>query len=346
MGQRSGFRTIGVVLISAFLLTACSTQKTSQPTPSPASSGQSTQQPSPPPATTQRLSVVTGGTSGVYYVYGGGLAKLLSKNIPGVEATAEVTAASVENLNLLNQKSADIAFTLADTAYDAVSGRGKFQSKLPLQAVALLYGNITHVVAMADSPINSIKDLKGKKVSVGAANSGTEVIALRLLKAAGLDPDKDITKERLSVGESAAAMKDKKIDAFFWSGGLPTAGVLELASTPNVKIKLISHDELVPALVKEHGSLYVAQNLPANTYPNTPAAKVSAVPNLLVVRQDMDEALVYNIVKTMFEQRAELEAVHPAAKELDLKMAATGAPMDFHPGAIKYYKEKGVWTGK
>lgn len=325
--KRSGtLKLTGLLLLLTLLVSACSSQPSS--------------------TTPRRLSIVTGGTSGVYYVYGGALAQLLTKTIKGVDATAEVSAASVENLNLLDQKSADIAFTLADTAYDAAKGQGKFTKALPLQTLGVIYGNVTHVVTMADSPINSIKDLKGKKVSTGQPNSGTEVIAERLLTAAGIDPTKDITRERLSVGESAAALKDKKIDAFFWSGGLPTAGVMELASTPNIKIKMISHADLVGTLVEKYGPLYVAQTVPANTYANTPEAQVSAVPNLLVVHKEMDADLAYQITKALFEGKAELAKVHPAANELNPAMAAIGAPMEYHPGAIKYFKEKGVWKGK
>lgn len=296
-------------------------------------------------APSQRISIATGGTSGVYYIYGGGLAQVLSKHVPGVEATAEVTAASVENLNFIHQKSADIAFTLADTAYDAVRGEGAFKEPLPLRALAVLYTNITHIVTLADSGIETVADLKGKRVSTGAPNSGTDVIAERILQVSGIDPNKDITRERLSVKESAEALQDRKIDAFFWSGGLPTAGVEELAATPGIRIRLISHGDLVPTLVEKYGPLYVTRTVPAGTYLNTPEATVSAVPNLLVVHQEMPEDLAYAITKALFEHKDELVAVHPAAQELDPKEAAVGAPMEYHPGAIRYYKEVGAWPG-
>lgn len=341
-------RRFGLTLsVAALLLTACGqTPPSSQPPQQPAQQQPPQQAAATPPAANRKLSIATGGTGGVYYVYGGGLAQVLSKNVPGVDATAEVTAASVENLNFVNQKSADVAFTLADTALDAVKGQGKFKEALPLRAIGVLYSNVTHIVTLADSGISSVKDLRGKKVSTGSPNSGTEIIAERVLTASGVDPAKDITRERLGVAESAAALKDKKIDAFFWSGGLPTAGVLELASTPGVKIRLLSDADVVESLVKQYGPLYVTTTVPATTYPNTPEVKTSAVPNLLVVHKDMDEDLVYQITRTMFEKKADLVAVHPAANDLDPKVASAGAPMDYHPGAIKYYKEKGVWTGK
>lgn len=342
-------RFFGVVLTAAALvLTACGGQTPAQPAPQqPAAQQPPAQQPAAKPvAPSQRLSIATGGTGGVYYPYGGGLAKVLSKALPGVEATAEVTAGSVENMNRINQKEADIAFTLADTADEAARGKGKFKGPVPIRTLAALYPNVNHIVVLADSGINSVKDLKGKKVSTGAPNSGTEIIAERVLKANGIDPAKEISRERLSVAESVAAIKDKKIDAFFWSGGLPTAGVLELAATPGVKIKLLNDADVVAQLNKEYGPLYVEATVPANTYPNTPEAKVSAVMNLLVVHKDMSEDLAYQITRTLFEQRAELGAVHPEAKKLDPKYGASGSPVEYHPGAIKYYKEKGVWTGK
>ncbi|HEY8369433.1 MAG TPA: TAXI family TRAP transporter solute-binding subunit [Thermodesulfobacteriota bacterium] len=303
--------------------------------------------PSADAAAQTRLSVATGGTSGVYYVYGGALAKVLTQHLPGVEATAEVTAASVENMQLLATRRAELAYTLADTLHDAVTGRGKFREPLPIQSLAVLYGNMTHVVVKADSGIKSIKDLKGKRVSTGSPNSGTEVIADRILKANGIDWLKDISRERLGVGESADALKDGKIDAFFWSGGLPTAGVLELAATPGQRIALLPTDDVVPALVQQYGALYVVATIPAGTYPGVDKdVKVAAVPNVLAVHRDMPADLAFNILKTMFDHKDELVAVHPAAKELDLKSASQGSPAEYHAGAIRYYRERGVWTGK
>jgi TRAP transporter TAXI family solute receptor len=297
---------------------------------------------SSPGSEAQRLSIATGGTGGVYYVYGGALAQVLSRHLPGVEATAEVTAASVENLNFLAQGSADLAFSLADTAADAVAGRGRFASPLPVCALASLYDNVTHVVVLADSPIRSVADLRGRRVSTGSPNSGTEVIAERVLKAAGLDPARDLTPERLSVSESAAALKDGRVDAFFWSGGLPTAAVMELAATPGVSIRLLSDADLVPRLTQEHGALYGVLDVPEGAYRATPAARVSTVRNLMMVRRDMPEDLAYRITRLLFERKAELAAVHPAARDLDPARAAV-APVPLHPGAVRYFREVGAW---
>lgn len=293
-----------------------------------------------------RLSIATGGTSGVYYVLGGGLAQLLSKHIEGVEATAEVTEASVANMQLLAQRSADIAFTLVDTAFDAARGQGKFSAPLPIATLAAIHTNATHIVTLADSGIQTVADLRGRRVSTGAPNSGTEVIAERILRAAGIDPDRDITRERLSLKESADALKDRKIDAFFWSGGIPTAGVTELGASPNVTIRLIAHGELVEALRAQYGPLYVATEIPAGVYPDVDQpVTVSAVPNLLVVHRDMPEDLAYRITRVLFEHLDELKAVHEAAEQIEPRLAATASPVEYHPGAIRYYKEVGVWPG-
>lgn len=297
----------------------------------------------PPGATTQRLSIATGGTGGVYYVYGGALAQVLSRNLDGVEATAEVTAASVENLNFLAQGTADLAFSLADTAADATAGRGRFRTALPVVALASLYDNVTHVVVRADSPARSIADLRGTRVSLGSPNSGTEVIADRVLRAAGLDPTQDLTPERLGVGESAEALKDGRIDAFFFSGGLPTAAILELAATPGVQVRLLSDADLVPKLTAAYGPLYDVLDVPPDAYKGMPGARVSIVRNLMMVRRDMPDDLAYRITRLLFEKKAELAAVHPAARDLDPKRAAV-APVPFHPGAIRYYREVGAWT--
>ena len=291
---------------------------------------------------TQRLSIATGGTGGVYYVYGGALAQVLSRNLPGVEATAEVTAASVENLNFLAQGSADLGFSLADTAADGVAGRGRFPSALPVCALASLYDNVTHIVVPADSAVRAVADLRGRRVSTGSPNSGTEVIAERVLKAAGLDPARDITPERLGVSESAGALKDGKIDAFFWSGGLPTAAVTELAATPGLAIRLVSDADLVPRLNEAHGPLYGLLDVPEGAYRGTQSVRVSTVRNLMMVRRDMPDDLAYRITRLMFEKKGELAATHPAARDLDPARAAV-APVPFHPGAIRYFREAGFW---
>jgi TRAP transporter TAXI family solute receptor len=297
----------------------------------------------------QRLSIATGGTGGVYYPYGGGVAKVISENIPGVQATAEVTAASVDNMKFIREGKADIAFTLADTLDDAYKGVGPFQEfgKVPAAALAVLYTNFTHVVTLADKGINRIADLRGKVVSTGAAGSGTEIIAFRILEAAGINPQTDIQKQGLGVAQSVDALKDGKIDAFFWSGGLPTAAVLDLANTPRVQMRLLSNEDVLPALQQRYGaSLYYRAVVPQSAYPGLPGdVPVVGVANVLVVHEKMAEDLAYQITKTLFTKKAELVAIHPEAEHLTLQSATVGSPVPFHPGAIKYYREQNAWRG-
>lgn len=294
--------------------------------------------------TTNRLSIATGGTGGVYYPLGGGLANMLTKALPGVEATAEVTSASVDNIKLIGAGKADIALVLADTAADGFNGVGKFKEKVPVRAIAVLYANKSQWVTVEGTGVNRMQDLKGKRIATGAPGSGTEIIALRILEAYGMNPDKDVKREKLSVAESVNALKDRKIDAFFWSGGVPTAAVTDLAATPGMKIKLLDHADAIPSLVKKYGPLYVKGTIPAKSYPGqTKDTAVADVWNLLVVNEKMDEKLVYDVVKAVFEHKADLVAVHSEANNIDLaKQYEVGSPVPFHPGAVKYFSEKGL----
>jgi TRAP-type uncharacterized transport system substrate-binding protein len=259
----------------------------------------------------------------VYYPYGGGLAKVIGDSIPRVEATAEVTAASVDNLKLIQLGKVDIAFTLADTLDDAINGRGPFEKSGPVEAqtLAVLYPNYTHVVTIEGNGINRLADLKGKVVSTGSPGSGTEVIALRVLRAAG-------------------------VDAFFWSGGLPTASVLDIASTIGITAKLIPNDDVIPSLQAEYGPLLYQRIVMAKgSYPGQNSdIGVVGVENALVVDAGMDEELAYELTRTLFEKKSELERIHPEARHLAPEQAIAGSPAPFHPGAIRYYQERGVWN--
>ena len=292
----------------------------------------------------QYLSIATGGTGGVYYPYGGGLAKVLNESLPNVRATAEVTSASVDNLKLIRDGKADIAFALADTLADAVNGRGAFEgAPVPAASLAVLYSNYMHLVTRASSGIDRVGALRGKRVSTGSPGSGTEVIVLRVLRAGGLNPDADITRQGLGASESADALKDGKIDAFFWSGGLPTAAIQDLSHSPGVSMRLIPQGDLVPALQKLYGDLYFPLQVPANAYPGVTApVAVVGVANVLVVNTSMADQLAYDITRILFEKQAELGAIHPEARNLSPQTAVQGSPASFHPGAARYYKERGL----
>lgn len=291
------------------------------------------------------LSIGTGGTGGVYYPLGGGLANVLSKHVPGMAATAEVTGGSVDNLKLIGTGKPYLGFAMTDAALDAAKGEDKFKGqKVPLRTLAVLYPNRMHVVSVEGTGVSSMKDLKGKRVSTGSPGSATEVMAFRVIEAAGLDKDKDMKRERLGVAESVNALKDKKIDAFFWVGGLPTAAVTDLAATPGVKIKMIDHAETVAPMNKKYGNLYVEDVIPKSTYSGMTADnKQATVMNILVAHENLSEQAAYNIVKAVFENRDELIAVHKEAANFKLENQKTAAtPVPFHPGALKYFKEKGV----
>ena len=291
------------------------------------------------------ISIGTGGTGGVYYPMGGAIANVLSKHLPGVQATAEVTGASVDNLKLIGSGQSEVGFTMADTALEALKGEEKFKgNKVDARTLLVLYPNRMHVVTTEGSGIEKMADLKGKRVSTGSPGSGTEVTAFRLIEAAGLDRDKDMKRERLSVAESVNAIKDGKIDAFFWVGGLPTAAVTDLGATPGVKIKMIDQADLVDKMNAKHGQLYGTDVIPAGTYPGqTSDNQIAVVWNLLVVPADLPEKLAYDIIKTIFDYKADLVAVHQEAKSIDLKnQTKANSSIPYHPGAVKYLSEKGV----
>jgi len=291
------------------------------------------------------ISIATGGTGGVYYPMGGGMAAALSKYVPGMEATAEVTGGSVDNLKLIGSGKPYIGLAMVDATLDAYKGTGKFAgNKVPVRTLMILYPNRMHVVSVEGRGVNKVTDLKGKHVSTGSPGSATEVMAFRVIEAAGLDKDKDMKRERLGVAESVNAMKDNKIDAFFWVGGLPTAGVTDLANTPGTKIRMIDHADLVPAMNKKYGNLYVEDAIPKSTYRGMDADnKQATVMNILVANASMDDKTAYNIVKTIFDKRQDLINVHKEAANFKLENQKTSAsPVPFHPGAVKYFAEQGV----
>jgi TRAP transporter TAXI family solute receptor len=339
--MRAPFRTLAPLVAILLVAAACNAPRaTGSATPAPAASGGPSATPS---FTGKTLNIVTGGTGAVYIVYGAGLAELLNKKL-GTAASAQSTTASVDNMKLIRDGKADVAFTLADTAYDAVSGTGPFappEKKADAKALAVLYTNLTHVVVKDSAGINGVPDLRGKRVSVGSAGSGTEIIANRTLEAYGLDSNKDIERQRLGVQDSANALRDGKIDAFFFSGGLPVPAVLDIST--GMKIKILDLTDSVKKMADKYGPLYFTIKVPKSTYNTAADVTVSGVANLLVVPSSFDPQLAQAILATMFENQADLVKVHVAAKDLSLESAVVGSPLDYHQGAVDFYKSKGAW---
>lgn len=293
----------------------------------------------------KQLSIATGGTGGVYYPLGGGFANILSKTIPGITATAEVTGGSVANMQLIGTGRADLALTQVDAAWDAFKGQDKFKSgALPVRALAVLYPNHMHVVTVEGSGITKMEDLKGKRVSTGSPGSATEVFAFRLIEAAGLDKDADMKRERLGVAESVNALKDKKIDAFFWVGGLPTAAVTDLAATPGTRIKILDYAQYAEKMNAKVGPLYAEAVIPKATYTGMERdAQNVTVWNILAANASMPDDLAYKIVATLFSTLDDLAKVHKEALNIRPELQSSKrAGIPWHPGALKYFAEKGI----
>jgi hypothetical protein len=293
------------------------------------------------PAKAQDLSIATGGTGGTYYPYGGGLAELIGKHIDGASATAEVTGASVENMALISRQDADLAIALADTVVAAYEGTGAFDGRaVDARALASIYPNAIQIVTIEGSGVESLSDLEGKRVSVGAPGSGTEVNARRILEANGITYD-DIEEQRLNFNETADALRDGDIDAGFWSVGPPTSSIMNLAATRDIKLVPLTEDEVAAA--KEAEPVFSAYTLREGIYEGIeqPVPTI-AVPNVLVVNAAMDEELAYQITMNMFENVDELIAVHPAANDTTVEFSLGATPIPMHPGALRYYEETGA----
>jgi len=291
-----------------------------------------------------QLSIATGGTGGVYYSLGRVMADILSKYTPYADIKAEETKDIVNNCLMVNTGKADMALVMADIGWNAFQGTGRFREKIPLRTVAVLYPNSMHIVALEGGGIEKVTDLKGKKVSTGAPGSGTEARSLKILEAFGLNPSKDIVRDRLGPSESAGALRDRKIDAYFWDGGLPTASITDLGATPGIKMKLIGHEDAIPKMRQKYGPVFVKGVIPAKTYPGQEGdVPIVAAWNLLICHEKMKEDIVYDVVKICFNHRSELVALHREARWLSLEtQAAGGSPIPFHPGTIRYLTEKGL----
>jgi TRAP transporter TAXI family solute receptor len=291
---------------------------------------------------TQFITILTGGQSGVYYPVGVALSQIFSKAIPGSRATAQVTKASAENLNLLQAGRGELAMSLGDSVLDAWEGNAEAGFKQPLtnlRGFSATYNNYIQIVANADSGIKTLADLKGKRVSVGAAKSGTELNARTVFKAAGLTYADIGRVEYLPFGESVELIKNRQLDATFQSAGLGVASIRDLASS--VKIIVVP----VPKEIvdKINSPFYLSAVIPANTYSGQDAdVDTVAIPNFLVTQSKVPDELAYQMARAMYDNVDTLHSAHNAVKGLKVENALEGMPIPLHPGAERYYKEVGL----
>ena len=289
-----------------------------------------------------QLSISTGGTGGTYYPVGGGYAELVNKYIEGYEAVAEVTGASVENVGLISRGDSDIALALADTVYQAYTGTGQLEGRqlANLRALGVAYANTVHIVTLANSGIESLQDLEGKVVSVGAPGSGTEVSAQTLLEANGISYDQ-IEERRLNFNETAAALRDGQIDAGFWSVGPPTSSILDLSTTRDINILSLSQEEIQNALEAE--PTFARTTIPAGTYPGQDEDVVTVgTPNVIVVSAEMPDELAYDFLDVLYSHIDEIIAIHPSGNQTTPQNSIDATPIPLHPGAVAYYEDQGL----
>lgn len=285
-----------------------------------------------------QITVGTGPTNGVFNQIGGGYADIITRHLPGYEAVAVPTNGAGENVQRLLRGDVDVAFTFADTAADAVAGVGGFSGPpLPIRALARVFSSYTHLVVRANSPIKSLADLAGKRVGTGPVRSGTEVVAVRILAAVGVAPQRVAG----SLNQMAAWMKSGELDAMFYSAGLPTVGITALFTQLPGTFTLLPTASALAEAQRVHPGVYTAGTIPGSTYGLTDDVPTIAIPNLIVVADSIPEQIAYEMTRLVFDYQAELAAVHPEGKHISLALGAQTLPVPLHPGAQRYYSSVG-----
>jgi uncharacterized protein len=308
---------IAIIFILSIALTGCATQKTN-------------------------LILATGGTSGTYYPFGGAIAQIFNTKIENMNVTAQATGASVENLKLIGKKEAELAIVqndMTDYAYNGLESfkDGKIEN---VRAIATLYPEVIQIVASPNSGINTVADIKGKKFSVGAPGSGVEANARQILDVLGMSVN-DFTANYLSFSESSDSFKDNHIDGFLFTSGIPNAAIQDITATSELKFVSIP-DNVVKDLTTKY-PFFTEYIIPAGTYKGQTAdVKTVAVNATLVVGSEVSEKVVYELTKALFDNQADLAVAHAKGKLLSLETAVKGISVPFHPGAEKFYKEKGA----
>ena len=285
-----------------------------------------------------RLAIATGNSTGVYYVVGGGLSEIIN-NETDLQSTAAETGASVQNIQQLVAGDYDVAFSLADTAADAINGDGDFDGPQEVSSLGRIYSNYTHVVVTKDSGIDSNEDFEGKRISTGSPQSGTEVISQRLIEAAGLDVD-DVSTQALDLTQTVDGMKDGSLDGLVWSGGLPTPAITDLLTSMGDDVEFLDTTPLLPKLL-EVNEVYEEGAIPADTYDLDQDVPSIVVPNQLLVRNDMPDNLACALTTLLVEQKDALLQVHPSAKEIDVETLPKTDPVPLHPGTERALEQLG-----
>lgn len=288
------------------------------------------------------LSIGTGGTGGVYYPYGGGLAEIWSQNVPGIKAVAEVTAASVENVKLAHKGETVIGEIMGDVAYQAYHGKGKFDQDGPqkILVLAAMYPNILHVVTLKNSGVENLRHLVGKIVSTGAPGSGTAFMSDLVFDAMEI-PQKDLKIRRLSFIESANALRDHTINVGVWCVAPPTSSIMDLATTRDIRILPFSSEE--QKKVCEKYPFYSDYNITGGIYRGVDEqVPTISVWNVIICKADLDEELIYNLTKVLFEQNEYMQQIHPFARYTTMENTVKHSPVPLHPGTVKYLKERGL----
>ncbi|MBU5312015.1 TAXI family TRAP transporter solute-binding subunit [Tissierella carlieri] len=290
------------------------------------------------------ISIATGGTAGTYYPLGGALAKIFNDNIDGVNANVQSTGASVENVGLISKGEAEIAFIQNDITYYATTGTEAFEGKekvTNLRGMAMIYPELVQIIATEESGIKTVEDLKGKKVAIGAPGSGVEANARQVLAVHGMTYDDLGKADYLSFNEAADQLKNKQIDAAFLTAGIPTSAVTEVGQTSKIVVVPIASDKI--SKLSEAYPFYTEVVIPADTYSGqSQDITTAAVMAMLVVSDKLEDDLVYNLTKEMFEKRQVIIDTHSRGNDLKLETALKGMPIELHPGAKRYYDEKGI----
>jgi TRAP transporter TAXI family solute receptor len=294
-----------------------------------------------------RLSIATGPVGGTYYVYGAALASAIARHVANVEVTAEATGASVDNLKLLATGRADLAFSLAPTLLDGFSGGGAFArlGRVPVRALAALNVHRMHLVTLEGLGIARLAELRGRVVSTSQPGSGSEDVALRMLRAEGIDPARDIRRQSLGPTAAADALRDGKLDAFFWMSGAGVPAFVDLAIASGRRMRLLDLSAARPALQQASGpELFRPALIPGRYYPGIDHdVPTVGTPNLLAADAALGEPLAYDVTRALFVSQPELARLVPDARELSLELGPTGSPIPSHPGAVRYDREQGAW---